>query len=213
MQRRKRRQWFVVLAVVGLWAANAVPASAHSSGLFTVLGNAALNAGLDFPCPATTQKCTVPNVVPGGVGKKQPPFIVTNGNTRTGTFGSTICAGKVTNAPDKNKPTTEAPGCGMAFTFTITGFCGLASGSGSGTITTAAGHTRWFNVTFSDKAGVFLMRGNWWKTGPTKPPTPEGDIVVKGSWVATQGSCLNKTATGFTATLKVKLFHPKLVTI
>lgn len=213
MQRKKRLHWFVALAAMGLWTVNTVPASADSSGKFTVLGNATLNAGLDFPCPATTQKCMVPNVVPGGVGKKQRPFIVTNGNERTGEFAATICAGKVTNAPDKNKPTTEGPGCTMAFSFTVRGFCGLASGTGTGTITTTTGNTRWFNVTFTDKAGVFRMQGNWWKSGPTKPATPEGDIVVTGSWVATEGNCLNKTARGFTATMTVKLFHPKLVTV
>jgi hypothetical protein len=211
---RSARLGGILAGVVAMSAAVVPPASAHSEATIDFQGRATLTAGLGTPGTNGTPTVTANP----GAGKKTAPFVVGGGNTRTGTFASASgtggCVGTGTNAPDKQKPTTQGPNCSIQATFTVRGFCGLSSGSGTGTVV-LGGQTRWYNFTWTDPGGNMVVLGNWWKTGPTKPPPGqvEGDIVafVKATPDPTPGtgSCTNKTAANFIVVGTATLIHPK----
>jgi hypothetical protein len=209
---RSARLGGILAGVVAMSAAVVPPASAHSEATIEFQGSATLTAGLGLPGVHGTPTVT-PNT---GAGKKTPPFTVSGGNTRTGTFQSTVCVGTATNAPDKQKPTTQGPGCAIRADFTVHGFCGLSSGVSTSGTATLGGQPIWFNFTWTDPGGGNLViLGNWWKTGPTKPPPGqiEGDIVafVKATPVLVlgTGTCLEKTQVNFDIVGTATLIHPK----
>jgi hypothetical protein len=201
----------VLVGVLAMSAVAVPPASAHSEATIDFEGTATLTGGLGLPFVHGTPVIT-PNP---GAGKKTPPFTVGGGNTRTGTFASAICVGTGTNAPDKQKPTTQGPGCNIGVSFIVTGFCGLSHGSGTGSLT-LGGQRRWFNFTWTDPGNrMLVILGNWWTTGPTKPPPGqiEGDLVALATATPDPtpdtGSCTTKTQTNFIVAGTATLIHPK----
>jgi hypothetical protein len=209
--QRSARFGVLVTGVTAMLSIAVPPASAHSSATIDFEGRATLTAGLGLPFVHGTPVLT-PNP---GAGKKTPPFTVGGGNTRTGTFVSTVCVGLGTNAPDKQKPTTQGPGCTIQAAFVVSGFCSLSSGSGNGSLT-LGGQQRWFNFTWTDPGNhTLIILGNWWKTGPTKPPPGqiEGDLVAfavaNPDPTPGTGSCTNKTQVNFDIAGTATLIHPK----
>lgn len=206
----------------------APPASALGAGAVIFHGVATVTTGLGVPV-ITGGTLTV---TPGGLGKKTPLFTVGGGNVRTGAFASTTCLGvKLMILKNKVPVVPGAPvafnglGCAVVGTFLISGYCGLSSGSGTGTASFAPSiptlplppfNRVSFNYTWTDPGGGNLVvLGNWWfGTGP-KPATPDGDMEgyarIMPVSVPLGTSCLNKTQQSFLISAEVGFLHPKVM--
>ena len=212
--RSRARVVAVVAVVMGLFAGGTPKASAIATGNFSFVGRMNLSGGLDYPCANPESKPCPPSVlVVGPVSKKTPPLVV-NGNTRTGTLFSDVCIGGVQNVNKPGKAASEGPICSLTATFTLTGYCGLATASGTGRFVTTPGQLYFFNFTFTILGTKLALRGNYWKHFPTKPVFPEGDFVINADVnndVSTlpTNSCVNKTARLFLVTGSGHLVHPK----
>jgi hypothetical protein len=208
---RSARFGGLLAGVTAMLSVAVPPASAHSSATVDFEGTATLTGGLGVPLVHGTPVVTLNP----GAGKKTSPFTVSGGNTRSATFASSVCVGTGENAPDKQKPPIQGPDCTIQATFVVSGFCGLSSGSGTGTFTLGY-QLRWFNFTWTDPGDqVWVILGNWWKTGPTKPPPGqiEGDLVAlvlaRPDPTPSTGSCITKTLTNFIIAGTATLVHPK----
>jgi hypothetical protein len=211
--RRSARTGAILLAVLGTAATFVPPASAEGTKELAFQGTATVATGLGYPVLTGTPSLTAKPQP----DKKNPPFNVTGGNTRTGAFASGPCAG-VSAMPKPEKPTPAGQGpftCSIGATFTVDGFCGLSDGRGTGTlrVTSALGVTQLigFKFTWFGPGGNLTLLGNWWFGGGPEPAPPfiDGDLVGTVNAVPVTGSCTDKTATGFAVAGTVTLTHPK----
>jgi hypothetical protein len=214
-----------LVTTIALPVTVAPPASAVGLGGLVFLGNARVTTGLGVPIITGS----TPTVTPGGVGKKTPLFTVGGGNVRTGTLGAAACLGvKIMFFKNKAPLVPGAPvaahgfACSLTASFTIRGFCGLSSGSGTGSATffplapgTALANTISFNFTFIDPGGGnFAILGNWWIGGGPKPPVPEGDLTGRMKAIPISpagGNCLAKTQQDFLVSGDLGFMHPKVL--
>jgi hypothetical protein len=211
--RRSARTGAILMAVLGTAATFVPPASAEGVKDLAFQGTANVTGGLGAPVLTGTPSLTAKSQP----DKKNPPFNVTGGNTRTGTFASTTCAG-VSAMPKPEKPTPAGQGpftCSIGAAFTVDGFCGLSDGKGTGTATgtsaTGVTQTIGYKFTWFSSAMELVLMGNWWFGGGPEPAPPfiDGDLVGVVNAVPVTGSCTNKTATGFLIQGTVTLTHPK----
>jgi hypothetical protein len=220
--RRSARTGAILLAVLGTAATFVPPASAEGVKDLAFQGTANVTTGLGAPVVTGTPSLTAKPQP----DKKNPPFNVTGGNTRSGTFTSAAggCAG-VSAMPKPEKPTPAGQGpftCSIGATFTVDGFCGLSDGRGTGTLTVTStlGFTQLigFKFTWFDPGnGTLAVLGNWWFGGGPEPAPPfiDGDLVAAvRATPATSGvpptqSCLGKSQRDFLVQGEATLTHPK----
>jgi hypothetical protein len=216
--RRSARTGAILLAALGVAASFVPPAEAEGTKEIVFQGTANVTTGLGLPGANAT---ITPNVNPS----KKAPLFTTNGNTRSGSFTSATCAA-VSAMPKQEKP-TSAQGLStctiMSPLFTVTGYCGLSYGRGTGTLVVrnpvdnTIQQIIGFKFTWTDPGGGNLaILGNWWFGGgpePTNPTDIDGDIVaaIKATPDPTVSgtSCTNKTQQFFLIEGAATLTHPK----
>lgn len=182
------------------------------------------SGGLGSPCaPGTTTACP-PTWSVGTVSKNSPLVTVTSGNTRSGVFYSTICAGVGLNVPGSKgtAPPAEGPQCTVGANFVVRGYCGLASATGTGTITfpsilpqsPISFRLAMWNMS-ATSVDHWVITGNWWRGTPTSPTGPEGDLSgfmeTNPDPAGQPDACLHKAARDFLAAGAIELHNPKVL--
>lgn len=178
MKSRLIRIGAFVATIVSMFA-SATPAQAasHSSALFT--GNATTSP-LGYPC-------TPPGSVPG---PNCPPL---GGGPFGGfTFQSTACLGYKINILSPKTTTASGPSCSITAAGTLQGYCGLASGSGTATLTYfgLGTYTLVANFVLQSVGGTVLLTGTASNNGIF-------EAVVEAIPNPTSGSCLAGTQNEF----------------
>jgi hypothetical protein len=206
MGKRRRVGGMAIAAV--LLGAGAPHASAADVEVAGFLGGAALTSGgLGYPCtpvgtttssncpvwtsPATPTTVTVTPPVAPSLGcitsltsGKCVPWTV-NGPTRSGTISSTTCiaaAGGNTSKPTKGPWAFGT--CSLNAAFTLSGYCGLSSGLGTGNAVLVDAFTGMVNVTLFDFSWesvgtLWVVALQWWKGSQwAKPATPDRGLAL-----------------------------------
>ena len=176
----------VVVALAGTWSP---PAEAVGASTVVVTGTLTLNGPVAAPC--TTGPCppTVTPSPPPFLGKMGPLYS-TDGDFRTATFSQAACA----------------PGaCSLAFSTSYRGYCGLASGRGSGGLRDGNGAVHLLDLTFVLTGTEMAVRGN-----ARSHATGElGDLFGTFTVVSPPAECAAGTATAFTMAGDLTVTYPK----
>lgn len=190
----------MVTAVGGLMAVAMPPAQATTTKTITITGIMTLRGGaFGFPCtpnkpcpPATTT-----TVKPDAKGVPSVNFTMQNGNHAEFDFNTTtLCVKTSASTPTKTTQKGGAPAqCRVSATGSIWGWCELATGLGTATITNLSN-----NKSTITTAIKFTWSGpNVHITGGNNTTNITGDPAMAPEPAAVGGpSCTNKTATRFT---------------
>lgn len=219
----------VLAGVVGLVATSTSPASAEGLKTIAFTGDATVTGGLGYPCTNNTtstpnladnttsksgQKTCPPDVSvhPNNATNKKGKVVGVNGDTRTGTFGSTACVGAGATVGKAGKSAVGAGLCAITAAFTVTGYCGLSQGTGTARVTLAneVGNDQTYTANF-----VWISTGTVLTLRGTADP---GDWYLTGTVSAAPnplqpGSCTNKTGSSFLITGVVTIVHPNPTTL
>ncbi|HEX9969610.1 MAG TPA: hypothetical protein VGB03_05685, partial [Acidimicrobiales bacterium] len=170
------------------------PARAAGASTVVVTGTWTLNGPVQAPCVEVdaSHACPPPIVLtpPPFIGKMGPPFS-TDGDLRTATFSQATCA--------------PAP-CTAVLSTSYRGYCGLATGRGSGGLLDAAGDAHTFQFTFTLVGTELVIRGN-----ATRHSTGElGDVFGTFAVVSPPLECAAGTATAFPTAGDLTVTYPKV---
>lgn len=241
MRARGNRIAVVVAGLAILAGTHLAPASAEGSTTVVFAGSATVTGGLGYPCmntimptvtvpdltPTKGQKTCPPQVAPGNPTNKKAKPVEVNGDTRTGTFASTICAAAGVTAGKGSKAPADFGTCVIGSTFVVTGYCGLSQGEGRGAISIDNGlgpnQTYGFHYFWFQAGTLFTVRGQAWQAWPgtvfTKPATPEWSFTgvartyLDAFHIGMQTSCTNKTGQFFYFEGVADLVHPNPSTL
>ena len=176
MKNRLVRLGAFVATIISMFA-TATPAEAlsESGALFTGTAN---TGPLGYPCTPSTSNC--------------PPPIGGGGNTVGFSLMTTTCLGFKINILSPKTTTGSGPSCSINAAGVISGYCGLASGFGSATITYSgiATYTLGASFTIQSVAGTLVLTGTASNGG-----TLEGFIEAVPD--PNGGSCASNSATRF----------------
>lgn len=163
-------------AVLGLVPA-APSATAAGATTVAVAGTMTFNGPLPAPCTTATCPPTVIPSPPPFLGKLGPPFSVEGGALRSGSFTQATCL--------------PAP-CSVVLSMSYRGYCGLATGRGSGGLLDSAGEAHLLEYTFTVAGTEMVVRGNArrYSTGEV------GDLWGTFTAVPTDATCTALTLVG-----------------
>lgn len=158
-------------------------------------GTATTNHGFWAPCATVDAGHACPPQViltPPPVGKMAPPF-TPYGDLGLATFTASTCA--------------DPGACSLTLGFSMNGYCGLATGRGTGGLLGSTGVPHQLAFTYTVTGATLVARG-----AATNLSTGEvGDILLTGTFVAADpDDCLDGTATSFTFVGDLTLAYPKL---
>lgn len=216
MRTALARLVMVLVALAGLLTTAVQPATANTTVLVsTFVGDMYITGGgFGDPCTpyGTTSNCVPDTTTTIKAGPKGLPTInttVNNGNTRGFGFSSTLClAGGV--SVEVGKVPVASPLCSLAAAGAITGFCGLASATGTGAfqmprLETFGYQTYFFTWKLSwggvtHEVSHLTLYGSVTKStgGAAGWVMGEIDLYPDPPFNAGGGSCTNKTATHYT---------------
>lgn len=183
-------RWAVMACAVALaWAP---PAQAAGATTAVVTGTLTLNGPVQTPCTGTAP-CPPPIIPtpPPFLGKLGPPFSVDGGALRTASFSQATCL--------------PSP-CTVALTTSYRGYCGLATGRGSGGVLDANGEAHLLVFTFTAVGTEWVVRGN-----ARRNSTGEvGDVFGNFTVVPPAADCAAGTATTFPFAGDLTVTYPKL---
>ena len=200
MRTRVVRLVVVVGVLLGLVGVPTPPASAaHLVTLWTQgtataggLGDPCTSPGKPCPPNSTTTSTTAPDGLP-------VTYVAPGGNSRNFSFGTSVCLHGSVHTTGGKVP-AEAGICGLAGAGVVTGFCTIATGSGSGffytldPLVTAAQYYEFsWVLTLTGLAGSqFTMQitGTVTKTSTGETGSIRGLLHAN----LLSGDCLNKTA-------------------
>lgn len=169
-----------------------VPA-APAAGVVTAAFTGTITTTTGFSAPCVNHPCP-PQVVltPPPTGKMAPPF-TPYGDLGNATFNASTCADPGT--------------CSLVLGFSVHGYCGLATGRGSGGLLDSSGAPHQLAFTYTLTGTTLVGRGV-----ATNQATAEvGDIVLTGTVVPTDpADCLSGTASSFTFAGDLTLAYPKV---
>ncbi len=157
MRSRLARVGLILAAVLGIAATNIPSANATTVAAVVFVGNATVTPGLGYPCTPAPSNCPPTVTVNPG-----PPPSVTIGGTSGGfTFNSLVCVGVKVDIAKPKGTGPHGPLCSITASGSITGYCGLSQGSGSGVIGFApvAPKTVTFNFHFTSVGGTLVITG------------------------------------------------------
>jgi hypothetical protein len=192
MKFRLARLSVLLLPILGMLAATAAPADALITiGGAVIQGRATVAAGLSYPCVSN-----------GGPDLTKCPPPVGAGN---GPLGVSFTGSGVAQVDSVNKKGCTAPvdACVEVGTITVNatgsvnGWCGLSTGTLTGTITAAPlpvankAKNRTFTVTFTGVGGALILTGTTGKGENIDGAVAAVPDAVGGS------SCTNKAAKAF----------------
>ncbi|HEX9969978.1 MAG TPA: hypothetical protein VGB03_07550, partial [Acidimicrobiales bacterium] len=126
--RKLLRAGVLAVALLGLLGSTLSPAQATTAFTFTFEGSARTGP-LGYPCAP----------IPSGIFSNCPEPVGTGGNTVGFTFASNTCVGSKTDVLKAKNPPGEPVKtytglCSITASGVVTGYCGLSTGGGSGTI-------------------------------------------------------------------------------
>lgn len=189
LKMRRTGGLVAALLVLSVLHAPAAPAAGVVTAVFA--GTVTTNTGFSLPC--VNDPCP-PQVVltPPPTGKMAPPF-TPYGDVGLASFTASTC--------------TDPGTCSLVLGFSMHGYCGLASGRGSGGLVDSSGAPHQLAFTYTLTGTTLVGRG-----AATKPSTGEvGDIVLTGTVVPTDpAACLSGTASSFSFIGDLTLVYPKL---
>lgn len=192
LQRILRLVTVVAVVALGL---HTEPASARTAGTFAFVA-----PGLVGSCPS-----------PLGTGLGYPAVVgpITGGlpnltaETCDFAFGAFLtCVNVVANNGKSGKGAAVAgPGCSMTVMGTMTGFCAVARGDGTGAFTDSAGNTITItSFTYTEVGGVAAVSGSVLKLANGQAGLMYGvvNVIYPTFAVGAGGSCLSGNATALT---------------
>jgi hypothetical protein len=180
------------MACVAVALAWTPPAQAAGATTAVVTGTLTLNGPVQAPCTGTAP-CPPPIIPspPPFIGKLGPLFSVEGGALRMGSFTQATCA--------------PAP-CSVVFSLAYRGYCGLATGRGSGGLLDANGEAHLLDLTFTAVGTELVVRGNArrYSTGEV------GDLFGAFTVVLPAVECAMGTATTLPLAGDLTVTYPKV---
>ena len=225
MKLKSARFGVLLVALAGVLATMVPSAQATTYKTITITGNATLSVGFGYPGAPPTHKLpcgynslsdvmteptaetvakvlATPQCTTAKAGPKPGTTVVNvrpGGNTANFAFSNVVCVKTSTSVlklPTMSK--TGVDQCRLTATGTVTGFCGLSTGTGTATITNLSGNKTDTNMVFkfTGVGGVLHV------TGGNATENIVGD--VNATPTAGTGSCAMKAAREFTVTGSVE---------